>query len=313
LIINSSLLFLRLRRILITQEGRIMKNKALLLASFILLLITIALPLVLAQYFLPSPPPAPPATQPARPLTPITARFAVPVLMYHRVCDLTPREARSPLMCDLTVSPADFAEQMQYLVDNHFTILSVNDIETAIYNHLPLPERAVVITLDDGYKDNFDYALPILQRCHTPATIFLVTSVVGAPDHLCWDNARAMLQQDINFESHTVHHYDLTTLPNPLLISELRDARNSITQHLNTPVTQVAYPSGMYNNAVVTAAQFTGYRAGWKKGGGPVRPDDDPYLLPRIRVHGRTTMEDFKRKVWSGVYAIREEQAAKNG
>jgi hypothetical protein len=54
---------------------------------------------------------------------------------------------------------------------------------------------------------------------------------------------------------------------------------------------------------VADRAQAAGYVAGWKKGGGPVRPGADPFLLPRVRVRGCTSMEEFERKAWSGVYA----------
>jgi len=76
---------------------------------------------------------------------------------------------------------------------------------------------------------------------------------------------------------------------------------------LTSPVTQIAYPSGSCNTQVTAQARLAGYRIGWKKGGGPVTPGDDPYLLPRIRIRGCTDMPDFARKVWSGVYVIRGE------
>jgi peptidoglycan/xylan/chitin deacetylase (PgdA/CDA1 family) len=244
---------------------------------------------------------------PPRPVVPMTHDFAVPVLMYHRICKLTPREARSPLMRDLTVSPADFAWQMQYLAEHGFTIVSVEEMEQALRGELPLPEKAVAITLDDGYRDNFTCAYPILRRYHAAATVFLATSVVGDTEHLSWDDARTMQQAACGFQSHTVHHYDLTALDDATLDSELTDSRATIAAHLRRPVTQVAYPSGAHNDRVVAGVRAAGYTIAWKKGGGPVTPGCDPLRLPRIRVHGRTTPDDFSRKVWSGVY-VREER-----
>jgi len=241
-----------------------------------------------------------------RPAGPLTANFAVPVLMYHRICNLTKREARSPLLRDLTVSPANFEAQVRYLVENDFTILPVTEVESALREGRPLPEKAVALTMDDGYRDNFACAFPILRKYGIPATVFLVTAAVGDEKHLSWDNARAMQAKACGFESHTVHHYDLTLLPADQLDAELRDSKRTIEEKLNMPVTQVAYPSGSYNDTITTQARFAGYHLGWKKGGGPVTPGDDPYLLPRIRIRGCTDMRDFERKVWSGVYVIRE-------
>lgn len=240
---------------------------------------------------------------------PVTQDFAVPVLMYHRVCDLTPREARSPLMCDLTVSPADFEAQIKYLAEHGFTFVSVEEIQRAIINGTPLPEKAVAITMDDGYQDNFTHAFPILQKYGAAGTVFLVTGVVGDGNHLKWDEAKQMAQGGVSMQSHTVHHYDLATLEGATLHDELATSRRTIEEKLDVSVEQLAYPSGSYNDRAIAAMRETGYRIGWKKGGGPVMPGCDPYLLPRIRVHGRTDMDDFERKVMSGIWAIRMARA----
>jgi peptidoglycan/xylan/chitin deacetylase (PgdA/CDA1 family) len=234
---------------------------------------------------------------------PVTRDFAVPVLMYHRICDLTEREARSPLMRDLTVSPADFENQMRYLVDHDFTLLRARDVEEALRDGRELPERAVAVTMDDGYKDNFDCAFPILRRYGLPATVFLVTSTIDTARHLSWDEIAIMQRAAIGYGSHTVHHPDLTLLPIEQLDFELRESKRVLEDRLVERISAVAYPSGQYNRQVAERAQAAGYVAGWKKGGGPVRPGADPFLLPRVRVRGCTTMEEFERKVWSGVYA----------
>ena len=236
-----------------------------------------------------------------RPVTPLVDAFAVPVLMYHRISDLTPKEAKSPLMRDLTVSPAHFEEQVKYLVDNGFTCLLASAVDDAVMEGRQLPERAVAITMDDGYRDNFDCAFPILQKYNVPATIFLVTSTVDTEGHLTWDNVHTMRPHPVGYGSHTVSHLDLTTLPASQLDYELRESKRVLESRLLERITAVAYPSGQYNADVTSKAKEVGYLAGWKKGGGPVQPGADPYLLPRVRVNGYATMDDFKRKVWSGV------------
>ncbi|HLV80357.1 MAG TPA: polysaccharide deacetylase family protein [Chthonomonadaceae bacterium] len=242
----------------------------------------------------------------------MTYDFAVPVLMYHRICDLTPREARSPLLRSLTVSPEHFEQQVRYLVENGFTFLLARQVEDAVRAHKPLPDKAVVLTLDDGYKDNFDHAFPILRKYGVPATMFLVTATVNTEGHLSWDDVLVMRREQVGYGSHTVHHYDLTLLPAGQVDYELCASRRTIESHLGTPIADIAYPSGKVNLLVQARAKADGYLAGWKKGGGPVQPENDPYLLPRVRVCGGTTMAEFKRIVWSGVYVIRERQRARH-
>lgn len=246
------------------------------------------------------------SVQAAATSAPMTENFAVPVLMYHRVCALSEREARSPLLRDLTVSPQDFERQVKYLSDHGFVFLKASQVEEALNQHEPLPEKAVALTMDDGYRDNFTDAFPILRKYRAAATIFLVTNTVDTPGHVAWDDVAVMRQQDVGYGSHTVHHYDLTDLPEAQLDYELRESKRVLEERLAEPVSDVAYPSGAYNALVVARTRCAGYRAGWKKGGGPVQPGAEPFLLPRVRVRGDTTMEEFKRMVWSGRYLLAE-------
>lgn len=246
----------------------------------------------------------------ARPATSNTADFRVPVLMYHRIND-DALNSSSPLLRDLTVPVADFEAQIRYLVEHEFTLLSAGDVEEAVRLRRPLPEKAVVVTMDDGYKDNFDYASPILRRFRAPATIFLVTSTVGSVGHLTWDDVLLMKRERVSYGSHTVTHPDLTILPVARLDYELRESKREIEVRTVERVSSIAYPAGQYNDLVRERARAAGYTAGWKKGGGPVGPDCDPLLMPRLRVHGRTTMSDFARKVHSGIELIRQARARK--
>jgi len=236
----------------------------------------------------------------------MTQNFAVPVLMYHRICDLSERQARSPLLRDLSVSPRDFERQVKYLSDHGFAFLRADQIADALARHTPLPEKAVALTMDDGYKDNFEYAFPILRKYHAAATIFLVTATVDTPNHLAWDDVAVMRRQDVGYGSHTVHHCDLTDLPPVQLDYELQESKRVLEARLTEPITGIAYPSGACNAIVVARTRLASYRAGWKKGGGPVQPGAEPYLLPRVRVRGDTTAEEFKQMVWSGRYILAE-------
>lgn len=231
--------------------------------------------------------------------------FAVPVLMYHRISPLTESESRNALTRDLTVLPEDFEEQVRYLRDNGFVLLSVYDVQDALLNGRGLPEKAVALTFDDGYRDNFEHAFPILKKYEASATIFLVKNTVGSPKHLTWSMIREMRPQDVRYGSHSVSHADLPSLPDALLDHELVESKRFFEAGLGEPVTSLAYPAGRFDDRVVARVRFAGYLTAWDKGGGAVRPGDDPYRLPRVRVHGKTSMKDFERKVWSGYWERR--------
>lgn len=234
--------------------------------------------------------------------------FAVPVLMYHRVCPLTEKEARNELTRDLTVLPHDFEEQMKHLADNGFAILSAYDVQRALLMGSGLPEKAVALTFDDGYRDNFEHAFPILKKYGASATIFLVKNTVNGPRHLSLSMLREMRPNKVDYGSHTVSHADLPSLNTELLDFELRESKRFLEDNLNEPITSLAYPAGRFDDRVVEHVQRAGYLTAWDKGGGAVRPGDDPFRLPRVRVHGNTSLKDFERKVWSGYWERKMER-----
>lgn len=223
---------------------------------------------------------------------PTTANFSAVVLMYHRVIDLTAAEKKDLLTTQLAVAPADFTQELQYLKDNGYTVLRSGDIAAAARNRTPLPEKAVAITFDDGYADNFTQVYPILKKFNMPATIFVVTGDIDKPGYLSWANIAAM-RPLVDFQSHTITHPDLSKITPTQLQKELTGAKTDLDTHLKSTTTALAYPAGDFNAAVIAATRTAGYQYGWKKSGGPMTPGANPYELPRIRIMGNTGVKGF--------------------
>ena len=97
----------------------------------------------------------------------------VGILLYHRVCPSNDSRSLRPL------SPRSFERQMEYFHRN-YEILPLDRLVQYIQQGRPFPEKAVTITFDDGYKDNYLYAYPILVKHGIPATIFLTTGHIGS-------------------------------------------------------------------------------------------------------------------------------------
>ena len=252
--------------------------------------------------------------EPEKPAVAMTRDFAIPVLMYHRVTDLSEREKRSPLLRDLSVAPKDFEAQVKYLKEQGYTFLKVSEIEEALRLGLELPVKAVAITLDDGYRDNFTEAFPILEKYGAVATVFMVSDNFGRPQRLNPSEAKQMGASTVQFQSHSKTHADLTAISLAQLQEELVTSKQVIEQNLGAVVTSIAYPAGAFNDRVEIACVEAGYLAAWKKGGGAVQPGHvvKAFQLPRVRIHGRTDMKKFKERVRSGVEIIAMRQSSRS-
>ncbi len=235
--------------------------------------------------------------KPSLPLQEMTRQFSVPVLMYHRIEALDPRKPDSRHLRGLTVSPEAFRRQMEYLVDEGYSVIPLDDVEDALRHGGPLPRHAVAITFDDGYDGVFGHAFPILRRYDLPATVFVVTSAVGKPNHVTWSELRLMKRHGIDCSSHTVHHPDLTTLSLARIDRELRESRAQIKEKTGESVDSLAYPGSRYDAEVVRGMRESKYLIGWRDHGGPVHPTTRLYYLPRVRVDGRASFAEFTRLV----------------
>ncbi len=106
------------------------------------------------------------------------------VLMYHRV---------HPEPHALNVSPEGFESQIRFLRECCHP-LSLSEVVDALRHGRPLPPRAVVVTFDDGYRDNYQHAFPILQRYEVPATFFVTSGMIQAGRYFWWDQVRLGLE-----------------------------------------------------------------------------------------------------------------------
>jgi peptidoglycan/xylan/chitin deacetylase (PgdA/CDA1 family) len=225
----------------------------------------------------------------------------IPVLMYHRVCrdeDWTP--------CDFLVSVSTFRHQMRYLARHRFYTPPVFEIVAncgrrngARSAQLPSSRRRsgspIVITFDDGYRDNLDLAVPVLQEFGFAALFFLVTdfsyqvnwwdelpelrAALIKPPCIC-----ALKQAGMEIGSHSITHRSLAALDADELRHELRTSKRTLEDLIQEPVRSVSYPYGDVNDAIKSAAREVGYECGFAGNSGPLTLCSDLFEIRRLRV-----------------------------
>ncbi len=119
-----------------------------------------------------------------------TAR--VPILMYHRITDLPENASASDR--DYKIPPAQFEEQLRYLRDNGYQSIRLYDLTRFLQGGDPLPEKAVILTFDDGYRDNAVSAFPLLQKYGFTATFFINTQPINDeyPAYMTWEQVEQL-------------------------------------------------------------------------------------------------------------------------
>lgn len=219
-------------------------------------------------------------------------QIKVPLLTYHYIGNNpNPQDLARD---NLSVSPDKFEAQMEYLSQHGYTPLTLSEIISAFKGEFVLPEKAVVLTFDDGYIDFYLNAYPILLKYQLKATVFIPTGLMDQGYYLSWDQIRQMDSSGlISFQSHSVSHTDLPSLEHEQLIFQLKESKKTLEQVLGKRVNFLAYPYGASNPNIWQVVRETGYLAAVGTWYSDTLSEGVIYDLPRIKIAGQLTLEDF--------------------
>jgi peptidoglycan/xylan/chitin deacetylase (PgdA/CDA1 family) len=227
-----------------------------------------------------------PATLPAG-----ASGLEVPILMYHMV-DFSPPPA-GRWSAGLTVSTAEFVEQMDYLANQGFHPVTLEDIYAAMVGKRALPSKPVAITFDDGNMDNYTVAFPILREHGFAATFFVITGFVGDKLSMTWEDLRVMQAEGMDIQSHTFDHRDLRAVDPQKLQEELSGSRDAIASHLGKVPVVLCYPGGKYDTRAIEAAKAAGYLMAVTTHPGTWLDPASRYEWPRMRVSPGIGLQSF--------------------
>jgi peptidoglycan/xylan/chitin deacetylase (PgdA/CDA1 family) len=215
----------------------------------------------------------------------------IPVLAYHKIDEPT---ADIKLRGAFT-SPKNFARQMSYLKKCNFEFYTASELIDFYRQHGAFPRRAVTLTFDDGWKDNYTNAFPIMKKLKIRATIFLVPSCIGRTTakvvadgegerpHLASEDILEMSEYGIEFGSHTLNHKLLHKASDAEVEFEVTESKKEIENLLGKPCRVFAYPAGFYTDAARNAVKRAGYVAAFSTVYGE-QENINLYALNRIEI-----------------------------
>ncbi|MCL5114043.1 MAG: polysaccharide deacetylase family protein [Patescibacteria group bacterium] len=224
------------------------------------------------------------------------ASVTIPVLMYHYI-RINPNSA-DKVGFGLSVTPGNFNAQMDYLAAHGYSPITLDELGAALFYKTKLPSKPIVITFDDGYRDAYVQAFPILRNHGFRAVSFVITGFVGGPGFLTWDQIDEMRRSGIfTFESHTVNHVALTYSTNDGVLREETSSKTELQKHLGYAVNWLAYPYGNVNARVAGITPKAGYVGAFGTNNGIYHSTDMLFTLPRIRVGGGDSVQSFAAKL----------------
>jgi len=240
------------------------------------------------------------------------------ILMYHMIRDAIPGKKFN----SLRVSPKNFERQVKYLYENGWQSYTISE---ALEQREVLPPKSVVITFDDGYKDNFTNALPILQKYNFKATIYLVVNRhnrdwsgerkaknagAGLKDELKlsdYDINKLISSELIEIGGHTMTHSNLNNLNKEQKEYQICQSKKEIEEKFSIECNSFAYPFGIYDTKDKEIVQKCGYtNAVTTKIGIADIKICDIFEIPRITVSGKDNFFAFVLKLKNGKRGVKK-------
>ncbi|RBW67592.1 polysaccharide deacetylase family protein [Bacillus taeanensis] len=243
--------------------------------------------------------------------------FTIPVLMYHHFMK---GEASS-----IITDPEVFKEQLSYLKEQGYTTIMDHDLLAYLTEGILLPEKPLLITMDDGYTSNYTAAFPILKELNMKATIYVVVNTVGKLldkyPHFTWEEAKEMYDSGlVEIQSHTFDSHKKAKVDGvmkPLLVSpiphgekletekeykervynDLSQSKQLIEQHVGNKVVTLSFPYGVSNETAVELGKKAGYEVMMTIAPGLNHKEANRFQLLRINVDGHDSGKDIEEHI----------------
>jgi peptidoglycan/xylan/chitin deacetylase (PgdA/CDA1 family) len=201
----------------------------------------------------------------------------VKILVYHSIAPI-PATKESPMALHYRITPETFDLQMQYLKDHGYHTITLGTLIADISQGITPTNKEVVLTFDDGWRNQYAYAMPILEKYGFTATFGIISKNVGsaisvnstesgsAGSKMTWAQIKDLQARGFEIASHSETHPFLTHVSDQQLVTEITGSKKMLETKLGTSITSFVYPYYNYDARVLQAVKDAGYlgaRAGY--------------------------------------------------
>ncbi|MEI6222390.1 MAG: polysaccharide deacetylase family protein [bacterium] len=216
---------------------------------------------------------------------------------YKSYIDYTKKDG---VRATLDRDPATFEKDLQLLQKYGFTSYFIKEIPLLFQGKIALQKKSIALTFDDGYRDFYENAFPLLKKYKMKATLYVVYDYIGKEGFVTEDDIRDMVQSGfIEIGSHTLGHVDLNKTPDAIAKKEIFLSKSKLEEITGISVLSFAYPYGIITTNAQRFAREAGYVAAVTTAQGRVQSASREYLITRLRPGSLT--EDTIKKNFSNV------------
>ena len=220
--------------------------------------------------------------------------------MYHYIS--TPPDRIDRLRIGLSVPPETFEAQLRWLSAHNYHTITLTDLCYHLAVGAPLPENPIILTFDDGYRDQYENAFPLLKKYHFVGTFFILAGPAdeSSPRYLTWEMITAMSDGGMDMEVHGRDHYDMRRRSDNFLFFQIVGTRQALEAHTGKPARFFAYPAGQYDANLLRFLDKYDFWMAVTTRPGRTHTLRAPLELARVRIHGLDNLETFVEKVTTG-------------
>lgn len=207
----------------------------------------------------------------------------VPVLFYHHIEPLA--IAQQLGHAQLTVDSDYFDKQMAYLSASGYRSLSADELADALINHRGLPAKSILVTFDDGYDDNYNYAFQILKKYDIAGNFMIPTGLIENKGYMTWSQLKEMTGNPLmHIYNHTRSHVSLGGAAKDKIEYEITTANKQLEDSLGKRVSIFTYPYGSYNQLVIDVLRGNGFTAAFSTINGTMQCQSYIFALRRTNI-----------------------------
>ncbi len=219
----------------------------------------------------------------------------LPTFMFHYIKNV-PSDSPDQVGYKLSFSPEKLEQFLSFFQENNIKTLTFWDLKNILENKKELPEKAVILTFDDGHIDHYHNAFQILKKYNMRGVFFII---VNKPDqdqnYATWDQIQEMSQNGQEIASHTMSHLNLTNLSEAEIKYELERSKEIIEEKIGRPVISFCYPAGKYDERVLKTAKEN-YLFARTTNPGKDFSVLERYQIPTVRIFPTTGIASLK--IW---------------